>query len=91
MNDANLFGKEYAPSTIHRYQNEIDVEENSGKHQYIVKVWYETFKGVKMLYTFTYLQGAATGTYRLDRAPGAGHLAYESTKIMWYADSDSWR
>jgi len=69
FSDSNKFGAEYAPNKILRYENEIDVDQNSGKTQDIIKVWYETDKNARYLYTFTYLHGNASGTYRLDFLP----------------------
>jgi hypothetical protein len=45
------------------------VDQNSGKNQYIIKVWFETQENARYLYTFTYLQGNQTGTYRVDFLP----------------------
>lgn len=70
--DQKHFGDKYEASKIWRYENEIDVDSFSGKKQYIIKVWYEAKDGQRFLYTFTYLRGDKTGTYRLDFMPGEG-------------------
>ena len=82
LDDANIFGDQSSAFKIHRFKNEIDVDANSGRNQYIIKVWFDSVKRTKLLYTFTYLQGTDSATYRIDYAPTSDLFKEEEPKII---------
>jgi len=69
LSDQKKFEKQYLAHKILRYENEVDVDKDSGSNKYIVRVCYEAEKGERYLYTFTMLHGEQNGTYRLDLIP----------------------
>jgi hypothetical protein len=63
--DCKKFGDQRQPAKIMRYENEIDVEESSGKNKFLIKVWFMNQNKEKFLYQFTYMHGEQFGTYKL--------------------------
>jgi hypothetical protein len=65
LKDSSDFGEDLAPSKIQQFLNIINLDPDTGKNEYVNKVWYLLQSGERMLYSYTIPHGAANGNYTL--------------------------
>lgn len=52
LEDANKFEDKYAPNRIWRFENVISLDPRTKQNDYVIKVWYESKDGYRMLYNY---------------------------------------
>ena len=67
LEDAGKFEDKFQPIKVWKFDNEVELNPETQRNDYYVKIWYEDKAGERVLYNFRLNHGDEAGTFALEK------------------------